>query len=194
MSMRWGNRGPFVIALQSRLQGYSILAHVPVSVLYLILILVSYPISNIHCVPQMFLKNDVFHTRIHIGYDTVSVSVQLRLQCSTVQVLWSFVFKSFHFHWVLSRRVVELLFGWRNWCGKHYSHIWNLIPLCLMRTVWRERNSRTFEDATSTPDQLLGNFVNSLFDWSRIWGFTTAKTVTEFAASWHSAYSHINLL
>ena len=33
-------------------------------------------------------------------------------------------------HWVLPWRVVDLLFGWRNWFGKHHSHIWNLIPLC----------------------------------------------------------------
>ena len=56
--------------------------------------------------------------------------------------------------------------------------------MCLMWTVWRERNLRIFEDMSSSPDQLLGNFVTSLFDWSRSWGFTT---VTEFAASWHSA-------
>ena len=111
----------------------------------------------------------------------------LLLHCNAVQKLWNFVFDSFHNHWVLLRRVVDLLFGWRNWFGKHYSHIWNLIHLCLMWTVWRERNSRTFEDVSSSPDQLLGNFVTSLFDWSRIWGFTTANTVTEFSASWRSA-------
>ncbi len=62
----------------------------------------------------------------------------------------------------------------------------NLIPLCLMWTVWRERNSNTFEDVSSSSDQLLGNFVMSLYEWVRIWGFTTADTVTEFVASWHS--------
>ena len=83
--------------------------------------------------------------------------------------------------------MADFLFGWHNWFGKHHSHIWNLIPLCLMWTVWRERNLRTFEDLSSSPDQLLGTFVTSLFDWSRIWGFTTAVTVTEFVDSWHSA-------
>ena len=84
--------------------------------------------------------------------------------------------------------------GWWNWFGKHHLHIWNLTPLCLMWTVWRERNTRTFEDATSSPDQLFGIFVNSLFDWLRIWGFTTAKTVTDVVVSLHSAYSPINML
>jgi hypothetical protein len=104
-----------------------------------------------------------------------------------VQKLWNYVFLTFRVHWVLPRQVADLLFGWHNWFGKHHSHIWNLIPLCLMWTVWRERNLRTFEDLSTSPDQLLGTFVTSLFDWSRIWGFTTAVTVTEFVDSWHSA-------
>ena len=40
------------------------------------------------------------------------------------------------------------------------SNIWNLIPLCLMWTVWRERNSRTFEDKRKSADQLLGSFLS----------------------------------
>uniref|UniRef100_A0A2N9F7C8 Reverse transcriptase domain-containing protein n=1 Tax=Fagus sylvatica TaxID=28930 RepID=A0A2N9F7C8_FAGSY len=111
----------------------------------------------------------------------------LLLHCSAGQKLWNYVFLTFRVHWVLPRKVADLLFGWHNWFGKHHSHIWNLIPLCLMWTVWRERNLRTFEDLSTPPDQLLGTFVTSLFDWSRIWGFTTAVTVTEFVDSWHSA-------
>jgi exonuclease III len=113
----------------------------------------------------------------------------LLLHCNAAQKLWNYVLRNFRVHWVLPRQVADLLFGWHNWFGKHHSHIWNLIPLCLMWTVWRERNLRTFEDLSSSPDQLLGTFVTSLFDWSRIRGFTTAVTVTEFAASWHSASS-----
>ena len=111
----------------------------------------------------------------------------LLLHCHVVQKLWNYVFGAFHIHWVMPWRVVDLFLGWRNWFGKHHSHIWNLIPLCLMWTVWRERNSRTFEDVSSSFDQILGNFVMSLYEWARIWGFTTADTVTEFVASWHSA-------
>jgi hypothetical protein len=43
-------------------------------------------------------------------------------------------------------------------------------------------------------DQLLGSFVESLFDWSRAWGFTIANTVLDFVAVLHSDFSHISLL
>jgi hypothetical protein len=52
-----------------------------------------------------------------------------------------------------------------------------------MWTVWLEHNSRTFEDVLCSTDQLLEKFANSLFDWSRVWGFSTADSVTDFIAS-----------
>ena len=79
----------------------------------------------------------------------------LLLHCGKVYRLWSLVFRSFGFFWVLPRSVADALFGWWNWPGKHLSSIWNLAPLCLMWCLWRERNRRTFEDKESLDDQLL---------------------------------------
>jgi hypothetical protein len=36
-------------------------------------------------------------------------------------------------------------------------------------------------------DQLKGVFVNSLFDWARVWGLTNTTLVTDFV---HSLRSH----
>ena len=47
----------------------------------------------------------------------------LLLHCSAAQRLWNFVFASFRVQWVLPRQVVDLLFGWYNWFGKHHSHL-----------------------------------------------------------------------
>ena len=38
----------------------------------------------------------------------------------------------------LSEEVIDLIFGWNNWFGKHLLDIWNIVLLCLMWTVWRE--------------------------------------------------------
>jgi hypothetical protein len=54
--------------------------------------------------------------------------------------LWNFVFRSFGIQWVLPGWVVDFLFGWQNWFRKHSSDVWNLVHLCLMWTVWQERN------------------------------------------------------
>lgn len=76
-----------------------------------------------------------------------------------------------------------LLFGWQNWFGMHMSDVWNLVLLCLMWTIWKERNNRIFEDRASSLDQLTGAFVNELLDRSRSLGLTTATIVTVFVDS-----------
>ena len=93
----------------------------------------------------------------------------LLLHCGKAYQLWSLMFRSFGFSWVLPRSVADTLFGWWNWPRKHLSSIWNLAPLCLMWCLWRERKRRTFEDMESSANQLLASFSGSLFDCSRNW-------------------------
>jgi hypothetical protein len=45
--------------------------------------------------------------------------------------------------------------------GKN-SDVWTLLPLCIMWTVWQERNRHSFEDVESMGSQLLGLFASSL--------------------------------
>ena len=93
------------------------------------------------------------------------------------------VFHSVGIDWVLPNQVSDLLFGWWNWFGKKSSGVWNLIPSCLMWTIWQERNSRTFEDKEIAMDKLIEIFFGVLYDWSRAWGFTSSPSRGEFLAS-----------
>ena len=67
----------------------------------------------------------------------------LLLNCEKAHLLWSLVFKSFGISWVLPRMVPNMLCDWWNWLGKHSSNIWNLVPLCLLWCLWKERNRQT---------------------------------------------------
>ena len=82
--------------------------------------------------------------------------------------------------WVFSETVKDLLFNWWNGLGKHASDIWNLVPLCLMWIVWLERNRRSFEDTSTADSQLRDSFAVMLFDWSRVWNFTSSPNVFDF--------------
>ena len=106
----------------------------------------------------------------------------LLLHCGEVFRLWSFALRSFGVSWVLLKRVIDSLAGWRNWLGKHPSNVWNLVPHCVMWIIWRERNNRIVEDLVLFGDKLLGLFVTTLFDWSRAWGFTS-KSIPLFLDS-----------
>ena len=101
----------------------------------------------------------------------------LLLHCGKAYRLWCFVLRIFGISWVPSCTVQDCLFSWWNWLGKHSSYIWNLVPLCLMWCIWRERNRWTVEDLNRSEDQLLALFSGSLFDWGRAWGLTSSDSI-----------------
>jgi hypothetical protein len=53
----------------------------------------------------------------------------------------------------------------------------------MMWCVWKERNSRTFEDVSSTDIQLRDGFASSLFEWSKVLGYSTSLTVAAFISA-----------
>ncbi len=73
--------------------------------------------------------------------------------------------------------------GQTHGLGRHSSDIWNLIPACLMWTIWKECNYRTFEDVSKTDNQMLEGFIQTLFDWSKTWGFSSCTSISEFTSS-----------
>lgn len=94
-------------------------------------------------------------------------------------------------HWVLSSMVADLLFGWRNWFGKHWLDVWILTPLCLKWIAWKECNRRTFKDIESSLDQLQSLLIQTLFDWSHMLRFTRCNSVLEFQDSLCFLYDYV---
>ena len=92
---------------------------------------------------------------------------------------------------MLPQTVAELLFSWWNGLGRHTSDVWNLVPLCLMWIVWKERNSRTFEDVSSMDNQLRDCFASTLFEWSKVSGYSSSWTVTAFISALSSISTDI---
>ena len=107
----------------------------------------------------------------------------LLIHCAVASDLWNAVLRSFEVCWVFPKRIVDLLFGWYNSWGNQVSAIWNLVPLCLMWIVWRERNQRTFEDMELSTIKLIELFFGLLFDWVRAWGLIPMSSLPDFVAS-----------
>jgi hypothetical protein len=107
----------------------------------------------------------------------------LLLHCVVASDLWSAVLQSFGVCWVFPNRIRDLLFEWYNSFGKHNSEIWNLVLLCLLWIVWRERNQRTFEDVEHPTSKLIELFFGLLFDWARVGGLTSVHSLADFVAS-----------
>ena len=104
----------------------------------------------------------------------------LLLPCEKAHWLWCSVFRSFGISWVLLGLVADLLFDLWNWLRKYSSNIWNLVPLCLMRCIWKQCCWQAFEDIDRSDDQLLASFSGTLFDWSKAWGLTSSDSIPLF--------------
>ena len=52
-----------------------------------------------------------------------------------------------------------------SWSKTIINHIWMIIPHCLMWCIWRERNSRSFEDTENSMPDLKLFFFRTLLDW-----------------------------
>ena len=103
--------------------------------------------------------------------------------CPIAHTLWMYMIRLFGIKCVMLGSVVDLLFCWYHWLGKHSSDIWDLVPGYLMWTIWTERNRRSFEDEGKTVVQLLEFCQRTLSDWSRYWGYSDSSTLLDFLSS-----------
>ena len=72
----------------------------------------------------------------------------------------------FGLSWVMPHSVLGLLGCWQGSFGRHrYGFIWSIVPHGLMWCLWRERNSRCFEDFERSIPDLKLFFFRTLRDW-----------------------------
>ena len=79
--------------------------------------------------------------------------------------LWSMVLV-FGISWVMPQFVVGLLACWQGRLSRYWNgHVWLIVHHCLMWCLWRERNSRCFEDNERSIPNLKLFFFRTLLDW-----------------------------
>ena len=98
-------------------------------------------------------------------------------------VVWLLIFRVFGVQWVLPKKVLDFLCGWRS-RGPNLD-FWNLNPWCLMRTLQRERNQCTFEDEYYMSAKLQASFISSLYEWPFVLGLIVSNLVQSFIESIH---------
>jgi len=103
--------------------------------------------------------------------------------CSMAFKLWSSIFRMFGVKWVLPEMVLDLLCGWQ--CHGPNLDVRNLIPLCLMWTIRRERNWRIFEDVEYMSSQIQASSISSLYEWSFVSSLTDSISIHSFIESTH---------
>ena len=94
----------------------------------------------------------------------------LFLHCLVASELWDMVFGLFGVCWVMPLSIVGLFACWKGHFGHHRNgDIWMAVPHCLMWCIWKERNSRCFEDKERSMLDLKLLFFKTLLDWFSVW-------------------------
>ena len=92
----------------------------------------------------------------------------LLLHCVKTWVLWNLLFSLFGISWTLSCTVKATLLGWNGgFVGKRRKKAWQMTPLCIFLSVWKERNRLAFGDEDLSLQRLKYSFVCNLWSWVR---------------------------
>jgi len=90
----------------------------------------------------------------------------LLLHCDVARVFWSSFYSLFGVEWVMPSSVLDLLSGWGTLLGRGtVNRIWKQVPLGVLWGLWRERNSRLFEDVEVPVGTLCRNVLHMLYLW-----------------------------
>jgi hypothetical protein len=92
------------------------------------------------------------------------------------------VFCTFGVLWVMPKTVRELIEGWHV-VKHHQIRIWTAVPHCIMWSLWRERNSRIFEDRELSIKDLKLFFFRTLFEWMQATNVSSCDSFQDFLTS-----------
>ena len=108
----------------------------------------------------------------------------LFIHCSLAKQLWDTILTLFGVHWVMPRQLQDLISCWPGALGRYrHAEIWKVVPHCLMWSIWREHNLRTFEGRELSPHDLQSLFFRMLFDWIQGIGLFSFSSFYEFIDS-----------
>ena len=105
----------------------------------------------------------------------------LFLFCNKASMLWNLIFSLFSAQWVLHSTVRGNLLGWNGaFVGKRRAKAWRDGPLCLMWTLWKERNGRAFNDVEWADQTIKYSFLYNFVNWARVYMEDHALSMADF--------------
>jgi hypothetical protein len=107
--------------------------------------------------------------------------VHFLLHCEVAMEVWNMVCQLFGVMWVMSGSVTDLLGSWRTQkSNRTVLQTWRMVPLCVMWSIWRERNARNFEDCKLGILELKKRVIQTPFSWSVMWHSPQVATLADF--------------
>ena len=91
--------------------------------------------------------------------------------------------------WVQPWKVKDVLVAWRRRTKKCPTlGVWNLIPLAIWWSVWKERNRRIFEGKELSLFSFKFYFLRILYSWSQAFDDSANLTFVDFVDNLMQGY------
>ena len=107
--------------------------------------------------------------RCYLSKEKEEASDHLFLFFKKATMLWRLIFSLFGVQRVLHSSIKRNLSGWHDaFVGKMREKAWRATHLCLLWTLWKERNERAFNDIERSNQALKHSFLYTLVNWARV--------------------------
>ena len=89
-------------------------------------------------------------------------------------MLWDLLLSIVRTSWVFPDSVIQMLLSWQGApVGKKRKNIWIAAPVCLLWTVWHNRNMLVFENRATSDQRTKFIFL------SKLWTLTNTHSVNK---------------
>ena len=103
------------------------------------------------------------------------------IHCDKTRFAWHILFSLFGVSWVLPSSMRELLLSWHgSFVGRKRKKVWQAIPLCLLWTIWKERNNRALDNKELSVQGIELIFSCNLWAWSKLFIVSGLSSIVNF--------------
>ena len=91
----------------------------------------------------------------------------LLVHCRWASALWDLALSLMGVSWVQPSNVRDVVVAWKRRMQKSWVlEVWNMVPLSIWWTTWKERNRRIFDDIAGSFQEFKLYFLRLLYSWS----------------------------
>ena len=93
---------------------------------------------------------------------------------------WDLAISMFRVDWVMPSSVLGLLNSWPRLSKRASGSIWRSLPHCIMWSLWRERNAKSFEGCEKNIHDSKKFFLYTLMEWAVALGVISCYSLLDF--------------
>ncbi|WMV55279.1 hypothetical protein MTR67_048664 [Solanum verrucosum] len=85
------------------------------------------------------------------------------------------------FSWIMPEHTSDLLSCWISRGGrKSKKKWWSIIPSCIWWCIWKERNSRCYDNKANSIEKVKWNCLTTFYFWCKEEGIEEAAQILDF--------------